>query len=252
MKQRRWIMIGTLVLVLVVNALANILPINGLTTGEVSDYPILFVPEAYVFSIWGLIYLALIVFAIYIVTPRGRENEKIDSIAWWFVASNLLNSSWIFLWHYLQFELTIIAIVGLLISIIAIFLKLKIGVEERPLLEKLVVATPFSIYLGWATVAVVANISQTLYSVGYRGEPFSQAFWAVLLLLVATGLGIVMIFKRRQIAYPLVLTWAFIGIYVKQSGTPVVAYTALVLGIAIAVLTFARPILKREAKVDIV
>ncbi len=61
-----------------------------------------------------------------------------------------------------------------------------------------------------------------------------------------------MIFKRRQIAYPLVLTWAFIGIYVKQSGTPVVAYTALVLGIAIAVLTFARPILKREAKVDIV
>jgi hypothetical protein len=67
---------------------------------------------------------------------------------------------------------------------------------------------------------------------------------------VATGLGIVMIFKRRQVAYPLVLTWAFVGIYVKQADTPLVAYSALVLGIAIAVLAFARPILTRRAVVN--
>jgi hypothetical protein len=251
MKAKRWIMIASLVLVLVVNGLANILPINGLTTGEVSDdFPILFVPAGYVFSIWGLIYLALIAFAIYIVTPRGRENEKIDSIAWWFVAANIFNSTWVFLWHYLQFPLTLIAIVGLLVSLIAIFLKLGIGVEPRPLLERLVVAATFSIYLGWATVAVVANFAQTLYSIGYRGDPLSQVIWTLLLLLVATGLGIVMIFKRRQVAYPLVLTWAFVGIYVKQADTPLVAYSALVLGIAIAVLAFARPILTRRAVVN--
>ena len=251
MNAKRWAIIISLVVVLVVNGLANILPINGLTTGEVSDeFPVLFVPAAYVFSIWGLIYLSLIAFAIYSVTPRGLENQVIDSIAWWFVAANIFNSTWIFLWHYLQFPLTLIAIVGLLISLIVIFLKLRIGVEQRPLLEKLVVATPFSIYLGWATVAVVANFAQTLYSIGYRGEPFSQSFWAVALLVVATGIGFVMIFKRQQIAYPVVLTWAFIGIYVKQGGTPVVAYTALVLGVAIAVLTLARTILKRGAVVN--
>lgn len=247
MTTKRWAVIISLVVVLTVNGLANILPINGLTTGEVSDeFPVLFVPAAYVFSIWGLIYISLIAFAIYCVTPRGLENQDIDSIAWWFVAANLFNSTWIFLWHYLQFPLTLIAIVGLLVSLIVIFLKLRIGKEKRPLLEKLVVATPFSIYLGWATVAVVANFAQTLYSIGYRGEPLTQEIWTVALLLVATVLGIIMIFKRRQIAYPLVLTWAFVGIYVKQAETPVVAYTALVLGIAIAVLTFARPILKRE------
>jgi len=247
MTTKRWAIIISLVVVLTVNGLANILPINGLTTGEVSDeFPVLFVPAAYVFSIWGLIYISLIAFAIYCVTPRGLENQDIDSIAWWFVAANLFNSTWIFLWHYLQFPLTLIAIVGLLVSLIVIFLKLRIGKEKRPLLEKLVVATPFSIYLGWATVAVVANFAQTLYSIGYRGEPLTQEIWTVALLLVATVLGIIMIFKRRQIAYPLVLTWAFVGIYVKQAETPVVAYTALVLGIAIAVLTFARPILKRE------
>ena len=251
MNVKRWAIVVSLVLVLIVNGLANILPINGLTTGEVSDeFPILFVPAGYVFSIWGLIYLALIAFAIYSVTPRGRENQSIDSIAWWFVAANIFNSIWIFLWHYLQFPLTLIAIVGLLVSLGAIFLKLRIGVEQRPVLEKLVVAAPFSIYLGWATVAVVANFAQTLYSIGYRGAPLTQEIWTIVLLLVATVLGISMIFNRRQIAYPLVLTWGFVGIYVKQAKTPVVAYTALVLGIAIAVLAFARPILKRERVVN--
>lgn len=251
MTVKRWTIIISLVVVLVVNGLANILPINGLTTCEVSDeFPVLFVPAGYVFSIWGLIYLALFAFAIYSVTPRGRENQTIDSIAWWFVAANVFNSRWIFFWHYFQFPLTLIAIVGLLVSLIAIFLKLRIGVEQRPLLGKFVVATPFSIYLGWATVAVVANFAQTLYSIENRGASLTQEIWTVVLLLVATVLEVLMIFKRRQIAYPMVLTWAFIGIYVKQGETPVVAYTALVLGIAIAVLVFARPILKREAIVD--
>jgi hypothetical protein len=241
MKIKRYVMILSLLLVLVVNILANSLPINGLTTGEISDrFPILFVPAGYVFSIWGIIYLALIAFAIYILTPKGLTNEKIDRIAWWFVAANLFNTAWILLWHYLQFTLTLIPILGLLVSLLVIYLKLEIGKSKRSWWEIVLVTAPFSIYLGWATVAVVANVTQVLYNLGYRGAPLSEPLWAALLILIATVLGVLMIFTRKEVLYPLVLTWAFIGIWVKQGNFPVVAYTALVTGILLAILSIGR------------
>jgi len=241
MKRKRFYMILSLVVVLVVNVLANTLPINGLTTGEISDrFPILFVPAGYVFSIWGLIYLALIGFAIYIITPKGLSNTKIDAIAWWFVFANIFNSAWILLWHYLQFTLTLIPIFGLLVSLIVIYLKLKIGKEMRKWWETLLVAAPFSIYLGWATVAVVANVSQVLFNFGYLGAPLTESLWAVIMLGIATLLGVLMIFLRKEVLYSLVLTWAFIGIWVKQSGDPAVSTTALIGGLLLALLALGR------------
>jgi hypothetical protein len=241
MKNLRLWMILSLVLMLVVNTLANALPINGLTTGEISDgFPILFVPAGYVFSIWGLIYLALIGFAIYIFTPRGKQDARIDTIAWWFVAVNLFNTAWILLWHYEQFPLTLIAILGLLISLVAIYLMLGVGKNQGPWVDKLLVETPFSIYLGWATVAVVANVTQVLYFNGWRGAPLTEPVWAALMLLIAAVLGILMILRHNEVAYPLVLTWAFIGIWVKQISEPLVAITALVLGIMLGVLALGR------------
>ena len=235
MKNIRLLMILSLVLTLVVNILANALPINGLTTGEISDqFPILFVPAGYVFSIWGLIYLALIGFAIYTITPNGRQDEKIDAIAWWFIAANLFNTAWILLWHYLQFTLTLIPIFGLLISLAGIYLILNVGKSKRKLVRKLLVELPFSIYLGWGTVAVVANVSQALYFNGWRGVPLSEPLWAVIMLVVASVLGLLMIFTRKEIAYPLVLSWAFVGIWVAQGETRLVAVTALVLGVVLA------------------
>jgi tryptophan-rich sensory protein len=115
-----------------------------------------------VFLIWSLIYLALIIFAVYIVTKRGLVNEKIDTITWWFVASNIFNALRMIFWHYEQFPITMVVMVGLLISLIVIYLKLGIGKKERKLVEKLVVSTPFSIYLGWITVATVGNTGNLL------------------------------------------------------------------------------------------
>jgi hypothetical protein len=239
--RNRILIIGTLALTLVVNFLANALPLNGLSTGEISDsFPILFVPAGYVFSIWGLIYLALAAFAIYSVTKRGMADERVDAVAGWVAAANLFNLVWIFLWHYLQFPLTLIAILGLLVSLIAIYLKLGVGKGKRDWQSKLLVDTPFSIYLGWATVAVVANVSQVLYYLGWRGAPLSEPIWAAILLGVASLLGLLMIFLRKEVAYPLVLVWAFVGIWVKQAATPLVATTALVGAILLGVLALGR------------
>lgn len=242
MNTKRWLIILSLILTLAVNFLANALPLNDVMTGEVSDqYPNLFVPAGYVFSIWGLIYLALIAFAVYSVTPRGRADERIDGIAGWFAAANLFNAVWIFLWHYLQFPLTLIAMGGLLVSLLMIYIKLRVGLEKRGLVERLLVETPFSIYLGWITVASVANVSQVLYVVlGWRGAPLTEPIWTVVMLAVAALVGGLMIFMRREVAYPLVLVWAFVGIWVKQSAMPLVATSALVGAILLGVLALGR------------
>ena len=253
-KTKRILMIASLIVTLVVNGLANALPLNGLTTGEVSDrYPVLFVPAGYVFSIWGLIYLALIVFAVYIITKRGLANEKIDSIAWWFVGANIFNAAWIFFWHYELFPVTLVVMLGLLVSLIAIYLKLGIGKTKRDLLEKLVVATPFSIYLGWITVATVANVAQLLYVSGWRGGPISQPAWTVIMIVIASVIGGLMIFLRNEIGHPLVLTWAFVGIWVKQQGNNnLVAITALIFAILIAALAIGRAIFYKPKNSDII
>jgi len=240
-KTNRILLISTLVLTLAVNFLANALPLNGLSTGEISDaYPVLFVPAGYVFSIWGVIYLGLAAFAIYSITKKGLADPRVDAITGWVIASNLFNLVWIFLWHYQQFPLTLVAMSGLLVSLLVIYVKLRVGLERRNWMGKLLVDTPFSIYLGWVTVAVVANISQVLYVLGWRGAPLSEPLWAVILLAVASILGVLMIFLRKEVAYPLVLVWAFGGIWVKQGATPLVSTTALVGAILLGVLALGR------------
>ena len=248
MKTQRILMVLSLVLMLVVNILANALPINGLTTGEISDsFPILFVPAGYVFSIWGLIYLVLIAFTGYSLTKKGMADDRIDAISWWFIAANLFNTAWILLWHYLAFSLTLIAISGLLVSLIAIYLMLGVGKSGRSGVKKLLVEVPFGIYLGWATVAVVAKFTQVLYFSGWRGGFLNEPQWAVIMLAVASLLGLMMVYTLGETAYSLVLAWAFVGIWVAQSDTPLVAISALVAGVLQIVFVVGGWIGKRKA-----
>jgi hypothetical protein len=230
--------IVTLVVTLAINTLANSLPINGRMTGEISDsFPVLFTPAGYVFAIWGLIYLLLAGFAIYQALPAGRNNPRLDRVGYWFIASNLFNGAWIFFWHYGLFALTEIAMLGLLVSLIMVYLRLRIGLENVPLVERLLVNLPFSVYLGWITVATVANTSIFLYDLGWNGGALGPVFWTVLMIVIATVLGVGMIFLRREVAYPLVLVWAFAGIAVKQGDTPWVAITAAAAAAGLLVLT---------------
>jgi hypothetical protein len=113
--------------------------------------------------------------------------------------------------------------------------------EKRKIGDRLLVELPFSLYLGWITVATVANVSQVLYaSMGWRGSPFSEPIWAVVMLVVAALLGVLMIFLRREVVYPLVLVWAFIGIWGKRAATPLVAWSALVGAVVLGVLALGR------------
>jgi hypothetical protein len=218
MKLVRLANVITLVLVLVVNYLANALPLNNQTTAEISDsYPVLFTPAGYVFSIWGLIYLALIWFTIYQALPAQADHPRVKKIGWWFSAANLFNAAWIFSWHYNQLLLSEIFMLGLLVSLLMIYARLEIGKVTLPPVEKLLSEFPFSLYLGWISIATIANTSVLLYAAGWNGFGLAPEIWTYLVLAVGALLGILMIRERNAITYPLVVIWAFTGINLKPS-----------------------------------
>ncbi len=224
--------IGTIV----VNGLAVSLPLNGKSTGEISDsFPVLFTPAGYVFSIWSLIYAGLIAYSIYQVLPAQRENPRLRSIGWLYVVSGIANSVWIFLWHYEQFALTVVVMLVLLISLILIYLRLAPSRRSVSRAELWTTHIPFSVYLGWITVATVANVTTLLYFLGWNGGGIAPELWAIIMIGVATLLGLIFALREKDVAYVAVLVWAFIGIYVKQSATPTVAWTALILAVVLAI-----------------
>jgi hypothetical protein len=213
--------------VIVVNGLANALPLNGLTTGEISDrFEVYFVPAGYVFSIWGLIYLGLIAFTVYQALPSQRANHRLRRIGYLYALSGVANIAWLFLWHYEQFTWTIVAMIALLLSLIAIYLYLRTGRTRVSPAETWFVRLPFSIYLGWVTVATIANATQLLDYLGWNGWGLAPQVWAVIMLIAATIITLAVSFTRGDVGYVLVIVWACVGIALKHSGTPLVAISA--------------------------
>ena len=226
----------TTLAVIIVNILANALPLNDLNTGEISDrFDVFFVPAGYVFSIWGLIYLGLIAFSIYQALPQQRTNPHVRRIGLFYALSGIANIAWIFLWHYEQFPLTLPAMLVLLLSLIVIFLKLWRGRLELTTGDRWAILVPFSIYLGWVSVATVANVTQLLEYLNWGGWGISPQVWAFIMLIVAAGIAGLMALRHASVSYLAVFVWAYVGIAVEHWGTPLVAITALLLTALIAV-----------------
>jgi len=232
----------SILVTLTVNGMANALPLNGQNTGEISNrFPVLFTPAGYVFSIWGVIYLGLLAFGIYQLLPSQKNNSRMEKLGYWFFMSNVFNSAWIFAWHYNQFPLSLVIMLGLLASLLVIYLRLQVGIRPVSTREKWLVNIPFSIYLGWISVATIANFSVVLYNAGWDGFGFPAA-WTILVLAVGVALGTAMVFLRKEVAYPAVLVWAFAGIWQKQStaNSSVAMVAALAALILLAILLYKR------------
>jgi hypothetical protein len=226
---RQLVTIVGLVATLVVNALANILPLNGLRSGDVTaQNPVLFVPAAWVFAIWGVIYTGLTAFAIFQALPGQRENSRLRRIGGLFVVASLANSAWIFAWHYRNFPLSMVCMLILLGSLIGIYLRLGTGRTRVSTAETWAVRVPFSIYLGWITVATIANASQLLYVLGWNGWGISPVTWTIIMVGAAVVVAALMAVTRRDVAYLAVPVWALIGIALRQASTPAVSLAAWV------------------------
>src|SRR5512139_2666553 len=224
---------------LVINILASTLPLNGQNTGEISDrLPTFFTPAGYVFAIWFPIFVGWIAFAVYQALPAQKENPRLRRLGYVFALSGVFNAAWLFCWHYNQLALSVVVMLVLLGLLIASYLRLDVGKTPARGVEKWSVDVPMSVYLGWISVATVANISNWLYSIQWDGFGIAPQVWAVIMIVIASLLGALMTVIRRDSGYVFVLAWAFAGIGVNQADAPLVANTAwaaaiLMLGLAI-------------------
>ena len=242
--------IGTWVLflgVIAVNALANILPINGYNTGQISAfYPNAFVPAGFTFSIWGVIYLLLLSYTIgYTYYTLKQEQypkafEFIERINIYFLLTCVFNMSWIVAWHYLQIELSVVIMLLFLSTLIQLFLKSNTMASALTSTQKFILQTPFIVYLGWISVATIANITALLVAYQWNGFGMPPVYWSALMILIAILLAVLMLKKFKAIPFALVVAWALWGIYNAQGpGAPILAQiTAAGIGILITASLF--------------
>jgi hypothetical protein len=208
--------------VVVINTLANILPLNNLNTGAISDkYPNLFVPAGLTFSIWGIIYILLAIFVIYGMVSALKKEPKenfIEKIGILFFITCLANVGWIFAWHYQIVPLSLALMLVLFGLLLAMYLRLSIGISNAPSLVRYFIHLPISVYLGWISIATIANVAALLISVGIKSPFPGEAFWAVITIAIGIAITIAMLLRRNDVFYCMVVVWALIGILMKRLG----------------------------------
>lgn len=217
----RWGLLAAFAGAMVLNGLAGGTKVlGGMTTAEVSDsFPNLFAPAGVTFAIWGVIYLLLVGFIAYVFgfgrSKKSALPEKTLAKVTRLLTINLLiNAVWILAWQYKVIWLSVLLMIGILVTLIQMVNALrdvKLGVKEY-VLAKL----PFSVYFGWITVATVANITVWLVSLGWDGAGISKGTWMVAVLLVAAVISLVAALRNRDAAYLAVVVWAYAGILLKH------------------------------------
>lgn len=213
------------IIMIAVNFLANLIPINGVKTSDISDaYKNLFTPAGFTFSIWGVIYLLLALNILYEFGILKKRSENINirllnKVAIPFSISSIANAAWIISWHYNYINLSIVFMLVILISLV--YINKEINKRNLNFKQKIFIRIPFGIYFGWITVATIANITVFLVSMGWSGFGISDVIWTILVILLGTIVGSLVLLKFRNIEYGLVLIWSYFGIYVNhisQSG----------------------------------
>ncbi len=225
--------------VIAVNGLANALPFNGVSTGVLSDeIPNLFVPAGLTFAIWGVIYLLLAGYVAAAIAearlaakpeapgrlPSGRAAwSRSDAIL--FLVNAAANAGWIFAWHWRLIWVSM----ALMLVILATLILLEDGNQAKlaaggPLAadrdikpsRRFFLTAPLRVYLGWISVATIANATALLVRAGWNGFGLDPRIWTV--VVIGAGLLVALDFSlgKRQIAAPLVIVWAYLGIVIKR------------------------------------
>lgn len=224
-------------LVIAMNVLSNALPINGQSMPEISaKYPSLFTPAGFTFSIWGLIYLALLVFVVWQALPAQRSDAKVAGISTLFKINCLANAAWLVAWHYDLLVLSLLIMLTILATLIMIYRSLIAEIDAAPFTEHLVLYLPFSLYTGWITVASIANASVLQTAYGWDNSGISAIQWTLLKIAVAGAIGATMLLRKADVPFALVVAWAAYGISAMQSATPAVSGAATTVSLLLLIL----------------
>jgi hypothetical protein len=221
------------------NLSSNIAPLNGLSIGEISNtlfQGVLITPANYAFAIWGVIYLGLISFGIYQALPAQRENPHLRRIGYLLVFSSFSQIIWVILFQFHLFALSLLAMLGILLSLAAIYLRLEIGRKSVSRSDKWLIDVPLGIYFGWISVATIVNVALVLYNLNWNGWGISGEWWTLILLLVGASVAATICIERSDIAYVGVFIWAFVAIGIRHLDKLIIAAGGVILAIALLLL----------------
>lgn len=247
---------ASLLFALVMNGLSNTGAFNGKTVGEVSgDLETLFAPAGYAFSIWGVIYILLMMFVGYqwYAWLKHKDDSVLKQTGFWFALSSFANGAWIVAWLYGNIGVSVILMLILLVSLIGLTVKLRLEIWKAPKPIIIFVWWPISIYIGWIIVATVANIAAFLVSINWQEGFLSEQLWTIVMIIAAVAIYVLLIYFRNLREAALVGIWALIAIAVKHWGVqPAIVVTAIVstvvLLIAIILNAFTRSNVLRKLK----
>lgn len=240
---RQLVTLAAVVIAFIVNVLSNIVPINGLTIGEISNTlfkNVLIIPANYAFAIWGLIYLGLFAFAIYQVLPSQRDNPNLRQTTYFLTIASVAQTIWVYLFLSRLFVLSVLAMLLILLPLIVMYWRLRIGTTFASRAEKWFIRYPISIYLSWISVATIVNIASALYINNWNSFGIAAEVWTAIMVIIATLIAVIALIQRQDIAYSGVTIWALIAIAVKHwenSTLKIVALSCTFLIIAIGLLS---------------
>jgi hypothetical protein len=236
---RQWSNLVAILTAFGANILANINPINNLSIGEISNTffkEVLIIPANYAFAIWGLIYLGLISLAVYQALPAQKDRPRLRKMGYFLAIASLAQIIWIYLFQSQLFVWSLVAMAIILLSLIALYLRLEIAIHPISRPEKWLVNFPVSIYLAWISVATIVNSASVLYNIGWDGWGISPLLWTIAMMLVATVLAVIIAVRRYDLAYAGVVVWALVAIAIRHIDIFALAGTAAGLAIVLILL----------------
>jgi hypothetical protein len=210
-------------------------PLVGLPfVGQVSDrYPTYVVPAGYAFSIWSLIFALCIAYAVWQALPAQAENALLRRVGWLTAAAFAGSMAWEFVFPAGAYGVSVLLIVTVLVSLAVAVGRMTDGRGRMSGAERWLAWVTCGIYLGWITVATVANVAQALAAAGVVELGLGAETWGTVLLIVAALIASAVTLRTRNGGYPLAVIWALIAVFVARRAPPVVtqsdavAWTAL-------------------------
>jgi hypothetical protein len=239
-RERVWsiLTIATIVGAIVINAISNVYPINGLNVGAISNTVfagVVITPANYAFAIWGVIYLGIIAFGIYQLSP-SRNRVLVQKLRIPLISASLFQSLWVFQFLLRNFWLSVVLMIGILISLAIAFLEIYQPTHRLSRLDKWLIQIPFSVYFGWISVATIVNIATALYSNKWDGSGISPTVWTIILSVIAATIAGIITIRYRDVAFTAVIVWALVAIAVRQASQLAISSTTVALAIGLIML----------------
>ena len=226
-------------------------PIQNAAGGALAADATLIAPATPAFSVWSVIYLGLIVYAVWQLLPGQSSAERHRRLGYWIAASLVLNAVWILSIQFDLLPLSVPIIVVLLAVLVQAFLQ-AIAYPPTSVADGIITDATIGLYLGWVCVATAANVTALLVASGFTGWGLAPELWSVVVVAVAAAVGIVLaVVSRGRISPALTLAWGLTWVAVgRLAGEPASLATGIAAAAAAAlvlVVTIVIRLTRRKA-----